>query len=62
MDANSLKHLGAVCFFETKIHEVCEPPLQPSTGEEVDQTAATCNKKSVCFLTSAGCCNKLKFK
>lgn len=28
--------LGAVCFFEAKIHELNRPPLQPSAAEEVD--------------------------
>ena len=43
--------LGVVWFFEAKLLEVCIPPLQPSIAEEGDQTAATCNKKFICFLT-----------
>lgn len=47
-------YLGVVSFFEEKIHEVC--------GEDVNQMAATYNKKLGCFLTSTCCYNKLKFK
>ncbi|KAL4588665.1 hypothetical protein LXL04_001557 [Taraxacum kok-saghyz] len=44
---------GAVCFFRGKTSAVCGPHLQTSATEEVDQTSAVCNKKTVCFLTSA---------
>lgn len=44
-----LKNEGVVCFFEAKMPEVCGPPLQLFVAEEVDQTAATFNKKYVCF-------------
>ncbi|MFS7926885.1 hypothetical protein Hanom_Chr04g00302431 [Helianthus anomalus] len=47
--------LGAVCFFRGKTSAVCEPHLQTSVAEEVDQTTAIRKKKDVCFLTSAKC-------
>ncbi|KAL4574845.1 hypothetical protein LXL04_021684 [Taraxacum kok-saghyz] len=54
--------LGGVCFFEAKTSAVCGPHLQASAAEEVDQTSAVCKKNTVCFLTSADCWNKLKYK
>ncbi|MFS7896782.1 hypothetical protein Hanom_Chr00s005806g01730681 [Helianthus anomalus] len=48
-------YLGVVCFFRGKMFAVCGPHLQTSVAEEVDQTSAVCNKKTVCFLTSANC-------
>ncbi|MFS7948295.1 hypothetical protein Hanom_Chr06g00558261 [Helianthus anomalus] len=41
--------LGVVCFFRRKMSAVCEPHLQTSVAEEVDQTSAVCKKKTVCF-------------
>ncbi|KAL4584483.1 hypothetical protein LXL04_009085 [Taraxacum kok-saghyz] len=38
---------GAVCFFEAKTSAVCGPHLQASVAEEVDQTSAVCNKKTI---------------
>ncbi|KAL4570801.1 hypothetical protein LXL04_026464 [Taraxacum kok-saghyz] len=45
-----------------KTSAVCGPHLQSSAAEEVDQMSAVCKKKTVCFLTSADCLNKLTFK
>ncbi|MFS7895888.1 hypothetical protein Hanom_Chr00s003982g01717261 [Helianthus anomalus] len=39
--------LGGVCFFRCKRSVVCEPRLQTSAREEVDQMSAECNKESV---------------
>ncbi|MFS7971453.1 hypothetical protein Hanom_Chr09g00833021 [Helianthus anomalus] len=49
------KNVGAVCFFRGKMSAVCGPYLQTSAAEEVDQTYAVYQKKTVCFLTSASC-------
>lgn len=55
-------YLGDVCFLEAKIHWICGPSLQPCAAEMVDQMIAVCNKTHVCFLTSTGYNNTLKFK
>ncbi|MFS7932775.1 hypothetical protein Hanom_Chr04g00371901 [Helianthus anomalus] len=47
--------LGVVCFFRGKTSAVCEPHLQTSVAEKVNQTSSVCNKKTVCFLTSTSC-------
>ncbi|MFS7899139.1 hypothetical protein Hanom_Chr10g00890411 [Helianthus anomalus] len=45
-----LEHEGAVCFSRGKTSAVCGPHLQTSVVEEVVQTSAVCEKKTVCFL------------
>ncbi|KAL4585899.1 hypothetical protein LXL04_010526 [Taraxacum kok-saghyz] len=52
---NAHKEIGDVCFFEAKTSAACGTHLQASAAEEVDQTSTICNKKIVCFLTSADC-------
>ncbi|KAL8262811.1 hypothetical protein R6Q59_024160 [Mikania micrantha] len=44
---------GGVCFFRGKTSTVCEPRLETSFTEEVDQTPAGRGKKRVCILTSS---------
>lgn len=53
---------GDACYFRVKTLAGCGPHLQTSVEEEVDQMFAICKKKTLCFLTSTNCRNRLKFK